>query len=229
MKNLLSIILSSTPPSHKFLVTSNSYNAVRNLIFSILYTFPTSSSSLPVAHVLPVQIPSQEHNLICELGKKGETLQRGSSRPRKTMVFTESAWPLQHGSTPQVSIPVSESRSGASIPGDTYVTLAGPREPGGERQPPFSPTIPHCWRSDRLRLLGWVKSDLPRLSAQALTGNEKGQIRLGWSVVGRRARVRESDNGGNVERGKREIKELLRLESPISDYRMHHKDSLIAE
>lgn len=116
----------------KFRVTPNSYNALRNLILSILYTFPTSSSSLPVAHVLSVQIPFQEHILICEPGKKEETLQRGSSRPRKTMVFRESAWPLQHSSTPQVSIPVSESQSRASIPGDTYVTLAGPREPGGK-------------------------------------------------------------------------------------------------
>lgn len=52
---------------------------------------------------------------------------------------------------------------------------------------------------------------------------------MGWSVVERRAGVRESGTRGSEEKRKREVKGLLRSESPISNYRMDHKDSLIAE
>lgn len=88
------------------------------------------------------------------------------------------------------------------------MTLAGPGQPGGERRPPSSPTIPHGRRSDPLRLLSWAKSDLPRLSAQALIGKRRGGSEIGRGCREKRAGERARRKGGNVkERAKKGNKE----------------------
>lgn len=70
-----------------------------------------------------------------------EKLDRGSSGSRKARVPRESARPLQQGAAPKTLDLHLGMPMRAAVPCDTYVTLARPGQPGGERPPPSSPTI----------------------------------------------------------------------------------------
>lgn len=203
--------LSGAPaPSPQILfITPNLCNPVRNVILSIPYTSPIFSSSLVVAHALSAKTPSEKRILIWarEGGKEKNCTEAAPDLEEPRFPWSQhdccSTAPLL-----KLSIPVSESQARAGVPGDTYVTLAGPGQPGGERRPPSSPTIPHRRRCGWLRLPSWVKSDLPRLSAQALPGKKRGRSETGWSLTEKGAGKGAGDwrKGTWRRRGRREIK-----------------------
>lgn len=113
-----------------------------------------------------------------------EKLDRGSSGSRKARVPRESARPLQQGAAPKtLDLPLGMPMR-AAVPCDTYVTLARPGQPGGERPPPSSPTIHPAGSQPTTDTKLSQKSFFSAVCAGA-NWERKGRVR-GWRRVGER-------------------------------------------